>query len=133
MKEERSQAPAIQTPTRRQALVNAALAIGACSAFSIFATAAPAEDISRNSESLHQALVFKANRKRIYEIFTSTALFDKMTHDIQSKQVGTSTASHPTEISHDLGGAFSLFGGRILCRPSRLIFYRRHLQASPLA
>ena len=129
MKEQRSQAPAIQTPTRRQALVNAALAIGAFSAFSSFATAAPPEDISRNSESLHQELVFKANRKRIYEIFTSTALFDKMTHDIQTKEGGTSTASHLTDISHDLGGAFSLFGGRIVGRHLELISDQRIVQA----
>jgi activator of HSP90 ATPase len=129
MKEERSPAPPIQTPTRRQALANAALAIGAFSAFSRFATAAPPEDISRNSESLHQELLFKANRKRIYEIFSSTALFDKMTHDIQSKEGATSTASHPTEISQDLGGAFSLFGGRIIGRHLELISNERIVQA----
>src|SRR5258708_13736397 len=121
MKEERCQAPAIQAPTRRQALVNAALAIGAFSAFSSFATATPPQDISRNSESLHQELVFKAHRKRIYEIFTSTALFDKMTHDIQAKESGASGAVHPTEISHEVGGVFSLFGGRIIARHLDLV------------
>lgn len=129
MKEERSQAPAIQTPTRRQALVNAALAIGAFSAFSSFATATPPEDISRNSESLHQELVFKANRKRIYEIFTSTALFDKMTHAIQAKEGGASSAIHPTVISHDVGGSFSLFGGRIIGRHLELVPNERIVQA----
>ena len=129
MKEERSQAPVIQTLTRRQALVNAALAIGACGAISGIANAAPSEDISRNSESLHQELVFKAHRKRIYEIFTSTALFDKMTHDIQAKESGASGAVHPTEISHEVGGVFSLFGGRIIGRHLELVAEERMVQA----
>jgi activator of HSP90 ATPase len=129
MKEERSQAPVVQTLTRRQALVNAALAIGAFGAISRIANAAPSEDISRNSESLHQELVFKANRKRVYQIFTSTALFDKMAHDIQAKESGASGAVHPTEISHEVGGAFSLFGGRIIGRHLELVADERIVQA----
>jgi activator of HSP90 ATPase len=85
------------------------------------AKAGPPEDISRNSESLHQELVFKANRKRIFEIFTSTALFEKMTHEIQAKEGGASSTIHPPEISHGVGGAFSLFGGRIIGRHLELI------------
>ena len=37
------------------------------------AAAPSGEDIFRNAESLHQELIFKANRKRIYEIFTGAA------------------------------------------------------------
>ena len=129
MKEERFKAPVIQTLTRRQAMVNAALAIGAFSAISRIANAASPEDISRNSESLHQELVFKASRKRIYEIFTGTALFDKMIHDIQAKEGGTASASHPTEISHDVGGSFSLFGGRIVGRHLEFVPDERIVQA----
>jgi hypothetical protein len=65
----------IQIPTRRQAIVGAACVIGSFSAISNVAAARSGEDISRNAESLHQELVFKANRKRIYEIFTRSALF----------------------------------------------------------
>jgi activator of HSP90 ATPase len=122
-------APMLQIPTRRQAIVNAALAIGVLGTISnIGATAVP-EDISRNAEAIHQELVFKANRKRIYEIFTSTAQFDTMTHDIQTKEGGGSSAPHPTEISHDAGGAFSLFGGRIVGRHLELVPGERIVQA----
>jgi activator of HSP90 ATPase len=123
------QAPMLQIRTRRQAIVNAALAIGVLGTISnIGATAVP-EDISRNAESIHQEPVFKANRRRIYEIFTSTAQFDQMTHDIQTKEGGRSSASHPTEISHDAGGAFSLFGGRIVGRHLELVPDERIVQA----
>lgn len=123
------QAPMLQIPTRRQAIVNAALAIGALGAISSIAAAAAPEDISRNAESLHQELVFTAQRKRVYEILTTTALFDKMTHDIQAKEGGAASAAHPTEISNGIGGAFSLFGGRIVGRHLELVPDQRIVQA----
>jgi activator of HSP90 ATPase len=129
MTEPRNKAPIPQIPTRRQAIVNAALAFGALGAVSSIAAAASAEGVSRDAESLHQELVFKANRKRIYEIFTSTAQFDKMTHDLQAKEGGAASASHPTEISHDVGGSFSLFGGRIVGRHLELVPDERIVQA----
>jgi len=122
-------AQSIQIPTRRQAIVGAACVIGAFSTISNVAAAPSGEDIFRNAESLHQELVFKANRKRIYEIFTSAAQFDKMTHDIQAKEGGTASASHPTEISHDVGGSFSLFGGRIVGRHLEFVPDERIVQA----
>ena len=125
----RNQGPILQTPTRRQAIVHTALAIGAFGTISRIAMAGSAEDVFRNAESLHQELVFKANRKRIYEIFTSTALFDNMTRDIQTQEGGNASPAHPTEISHDPGGAFSLFGGRIVGRHLELVPNERIVQA----
>jgi activator of HSP90 ATPase len=122
-------APMLQIPTRRQVIVDAALAIGALGTISSIAAAAAPGDISRNAESLHQELAFKANRKRVYEIFTTTALFDKMTHDIQAKEGGAASAAHPTEISNGVGGAFSLFGGRIVGRHLELVPDERIVQA----
>jgi activator of HSP90 ATPase len=129
MTEPTGRAPILKIPTRRQAIVNAALAIGAFGTISSIATAASAEDVSHDAEWLHQELVFKANRRRIYEIFTSTAQFDKMTHEIQAKEGGTASATHPTGISHDVGGAFSLFGGRIVGRHLELVPEERIVQA----
>jgi activator of HSP90 ATPase len=123
------QAAMLQIPSRRQAIVNAALAIGALGTISSIAATAAPEDISRNAESLHQELVFKATRKRVYEILTTTALFDKMTHDIQAKEGNTASASHLTEISNGLGGTFSLFGGRIVGRHLELVPDERIVQA----
>jgi activator of HSP90 ATPase len=124
-----NRAPILQLPTRRQAIAKTALAMGAFGAISIIAPAAPVEDVSRNAESLHQELVFQANRKRIYEILTNAAQFDKMTHDVQRKEGGAASASHPTEISRDAGGAFSLFGGRIVGRHLELVPDERIVQA----
>jgi activator of HSP90 ATPase len=123
------QAPTVQIPARRRVIVNAALAIGALGTISGIATAAAPEEISRNAESLHQELVFKARRKRVYEILTTTALFDKMTQDIQAKEGGAASAAHPTEISDGVGGAFSLFGGRIVGRHLELVPDERIVQA----
>jgi activator of HSP90 ATPase len=128
MNQPRNPAAILQIPTRRQAIVNAALAIGALDAISSIATAASAEEISRHAESLHQELIFKANRRRIYEILTSAAQFDKMTHDIQEQEGGTASASHPTEISRNTGGTFSLFGGRIVGRHLELVPDQRMVQ-----
>jgi len=129
MNDERERESTFQISTRRQAIVNAVLAIGAFGAASGIATTASAQDISRNAESIHQELEFKANRKRIYEILTTAAQFDKMTHNIQSKEGGTAGASHPTEIGHEVGGAFSLFGGRIVGRHLELAPDERIVQA----
>lgn len=129
MTEPRNQNPIPQISTRRRAIVHAALAVSAFGTISSIAAAASTEDVSRDAQSLHQELVFKANRKRIYEIFTSTAQFDKMTHDIQAKEGGAASASHPTEISHDVGGTFSLFGGRIVGRHLELVPDERIVQA----
>jgi len=129
MAELRDRAPIPKIPTRRQAIVNAVLAIGAFGTISSIATASSGEDVSRDAESLHQELVFKANRKRIYETFTSTAQFDKMTHEIHAKEGGAASPTHPTEISHDVGGAFSLFGGRIVGRHVELVPEERIVQA----
>ena len=124
----RNPAPVLQIPTRRQAIVNAALAIGAFGTIPSIATAASTEEIFRDAESLHQELIFKANRKRIYEIFTRAAQFDKMIYDIQEKEGDTASASHPTEISRDTGGTFSLFGGRIVGRHLELVPDERIVQ-----
>ncbi len=129
MNHQRTQTPIPQLPSRRQIIVNAALALSAFGTTATIAKAAAVEDISRNAEALHQELVFKANRKRTYEIFTTTALFDKMTHDIQTKEGGAASASHPTEISWDVGGSFSLFGGRIVGRHLELVPDERIVQA----
>jgi activator of HSP90 ATPase len=128
MSEIQERAPILQLPRRRQAIVGAACAIGAFANLQV--PAAPsAEGISRHAESLHQELVFKGNRKRIYEIFTSPALFDRMTRDIQAQEGGSSTAAPPTQMSHEPGGTFSLFGGRIVGRHLELVPDERIVQA----
>ncbi len=69
------------------------------------------------SGPIHQEVVFRASPKRIYE-----ALMD-------SKQHGEFTGGGPTQISREVGGSFSAFGGHILGRNIELVTDQRIVQA----
>ena len=69
------------------------------------------------SESIHQEVVFKASPKRIYD-----ALMD-------AKQLSEFTGGGPAEISREVGGSFSTFGGMIVGRNVELVPNQRIVQA----
>ena len=99
-------------PTRRQAIVGVAMAFGGLTVGSTKAWAGAEEEISRTAESIHQEAGFKASRKRVYEALTDTKQFDKviqLSGVMQSMHLG----DKPAEISREVGGAFTLFGGYI--------------------
>jgi activator of HSP90 ATPase len=77
--------------------------------------------ISHTCESIHQEIVFKATRKRIYEALTEENRFGQVTDFIMK---GAAAA-----ISPEVGGAFSIFGGVILGRHIELVPYERIVQA----
>ena len=77
--------------------------------------------ISHTCESIHQEVVFKASRKRVYEALTQEKQFKQVTDFILK---GASA-----EISPEVGGAFSIFGGVILGRHIELVPYERIVQA----
>lgn len=77
--------------------------------------------ISQTSESIHQEVVFKAPRKRVYEALTDEKKFRQVTDFIMK---GASA-----EISREVGGSFSIFGGVILGRHIELVPYERLVQA----
>jgi activator of HSP90 ATPase len=86
------------------------------------------EEISRTAESIHQEAVFKASRKRVYEALTDAKQFDKviqLSGVMQSMHLG----DKPAEISHEVGGAFALFGGYITGRHVELLPNERIVQA----
>ena len=115
-------------PTRRQAIVGAAIAFGGLALDSTEAWAGAEEEISRTAESIHQEAVFKAGRKRVYEVLIDTKQFDKviqLSEAMQSMRLG----DKPTEISRELGGAFTLFGGYITGRHVELVSNERIVQA----
>src|SRR5437762_11950304 len=115
-------------PTRRQAIVGAAIAFGGLALDSTEAWAGAEEEISRTAESIHQEAVFKAGRKRVYEVLIDTNQFDKviqLSGAMQSMRLG----DKPTEISRELGGAFTLFGGYITGRHVELVSNERIVQA----
>ena len=115
-------------PTRRQAIVGVAMAFGGLTLASIKAWAGAEEEISRTAESIHQEAAFKASRKRVYEALTDAKQFDRV---IQLS--GVMQAMHlpdkPAEISREVGGAFTLFGGHIFGRHVELVPNERIVQA----
>jgi activator of HSP90 ATPase len=115
-------------PTRRQAIVGVAIAFGGLALGSPKAWSAADEEISRTSEAIHQEPVFKANRKRVYEALTDAKQFDKviqLSGVMQSMHLG----DKPAEISREVGGPFTLFGGYITGRHVELVPNERIVQA----
>jgi activator of HSP90 ATPase len=69
------------------------------------------------SKPIHQEVVIKATPKQVYELLTTSAQFSQM------------SGGAPTEISPDVGGAFSNFGGQIVGRNIELLPGQRVVQA----
>src|SRR5271154_1430087 len=114
-------------PTRRQAIVIAATAFGGLALSSTKSWGAE-DEISHTAEAIHQEPVFKASRKRVYEALTDAKQFDKviqLSGVMQSMHLG----DKPAEISREVGGAFSLFGGYITGRHVELLPNERIVQA----
>jgi activator of HSP90 ATPase len=93
-----------------------------------FTAVAPAElaghqEISRTAESIHQEAVFQASRKRVYEALTDAKHFTKITSFSPVRNAA------PAEISREVGGAFSCFGGHIVGRQVELVPNERIVQA----
>jgi len=113
----------IQSPTRRRLLVSAGVA-----AIPLPAFGAVGDVISHAAESIHQERVFRANRKRIYDALTDVRQFAKIVElsgVMQSMPPGAKAA----EISREVGGAFTIFGGHIVGRQIELVPNQRIVQA----
>jgi activator of HSP90 ATPase len=118
----------VNGPTRRQAILAVASAVGGLALGSTKAWAGAEEEISRTEESIHQEAVFKASRKRVYEALTDAKQFDKviqLSGVLQALHLG----DKPAEISREVGGAFALFGGYITGRHVELVPNKRIVQA----
>jgi activator of HSP90 ATPase len=115
-------------PTRRQAIVGVAIAFGGLVLGSSKAGAEAQEEISHTAEAIHQEPVIKASRKRVYEALTDSKQFDKIVQlsgVTQSMHLGDKSC----EISREVGGAFSLFGGYVTGRNVELVPDERIVQA----
>jgi activator of HSP90 ATPase len=117
--------------TRRQAIINGALALGGLALGSARASAGVEDEISHAAESIHQEPVFKASRRRVYEALTDAKQFDKIIELSGAKQSGMLPpgSNKPTEISREVGGAFAIFGGYITGRHVELLPNERIVQA----
>jgi activator of HSP90 ATPase len=129
MMTDRNILPALATaPTRRQAIVGAAIAFGGLALSSTAAWAAVEEEISHTAEAIHQEPVFKASRKRVYEALTDAKQFDKIIQ-LSGVMQAMHLADKPAEISREVGGAFTLFGGYVTGRHVELVPNERIVQA----
>ena len=120
----------VPTKGRRQVLFGAAFAFGALAMNPSAACRGSAdEEISHTGESIHQEVSFKASRKRVYAALTDAAQFNKVVALSEAARTNMVPLTKPGEISRDLGGPFSLFGGHILGRHVELVPGERIVQA----
>jgi activator of HSP90 ATPase len=118
----------VNRPTRRQAIFGVAIAFGGLALGSTPVRAEVEDGISHTAESIHQEPIFTASRKRIYEALTDAKQFDKiiqLSGVMQTMHLG----DRPAEISREVGGAFTLFGGYITGRHVELVTNERIVQA----
>jgi activator of HSP90 ATPase len=116
-------------PTRREAILSTGAAFASISIAAGGSWRADADEVSHSDESIHEELSFRASPEAVYEALTDTAKFEKMTREIQAREGGNNSSAHPTEISREVGGAFTLFGGRIVGRHLELLPNQRIVQA----
>jgi len=129
MSDRNSLAALTNASTRRQAIVGVAIAFGGLALSATRAWAGTEEEISHTAEAIHQETVFKASRKRVYEALTDTKQFEKVTQLGAAMTSGMSLGTKPTEISREVGGAFSIFRGHVLGRHIELAPNERIVQA----
>jgi activator of HSP90 ATPase len=109
MTEKKKETPALaQAPTRRQVIAGSAMALGG------LATAADAQQAS--SGAIHQEVDLHASPKRVYETLLDDKLFSAF-------------SGERAEIHREAGGAFTLFGDRIVGRNIELVPNQRIVQA----
>jgi uncharacterized protein YndB with AHSA1/START domain len=129
MNDETNLAALPSEPTRRHMIVGVAMAFGGLAVASSPAWAGAAEDISHTAESIHQEVVFNASRKRVYEALTDAKQFDHVVQLSDARKTRMPAGASPTQISPEVGGAFSTFGGIIVGRHIELVPNERIVQA----
>ena len=115
-------------PTRRQAIFGIAVAFG----LSLAATEAGAQgnqELSHTAESIHQEVVLKANRKRVYQALLDSKQFEQIVKLSDAMKTVIPPGAPPTKINPEVGGAFKTFGGLIEGRQIELVPDSRIVQA----
>jgi len=129
MKDGTNSEPPSPQPTRRQAIVGVAMAFGGIALVPTKAWAAAGDEISHTAESIHQEVVFKASRKRVYEALTDAKQFERVVQLSDARKTMMPANAPPAEISPEAGGVFSTFGGLIVGRHIELVPNERIVQA----
>src|SRR5262249_42002553 len=108
--------------TRRQLLAGLSIGAGVAALRSVETLAADnTGEISRTMESIHQTVVFKASRERVYTALTDAGQFHKVTLLSAAVKSGMARMTAPTQISREPGGPFVVFGGIIGGRQIELV------------
>jgi activator of HSP90 ATPase len=129
MKDRTDLAVLANEPTRRRAIAGVAVAFGGLALASTKAWAEAGEEISHAEESIHQEVAFKANRKRVYEALTDAKQFERVVQLSDAMKTRMPPGAPPAQISPEVGGAFSTFGGLIVGRNIELLRDERIVQA----
>jgi activator of HSP90 ATPase len=124
---ERRNLPNDLRTSRRQIVALAATAIGGIALGSVDARADD-ESVTRGAATIHQEHRFTATRKRIYEVLTNAAEFQRVIL-LSAAAQGMKLESKPAVIHSEPGGAFELFGGYITGRMIELVPGQRIVQA----
>ena len=85
--------------------------------------------LSHSCESIHQEIIFKASRKRIYDALTDAKQFEQVVHLSDAMKTRMRPNAPPTRISTEPGGTFSTFGGLIVGMQIELVPDERIVQA----
>jgi activator of HSP90 ATPase len=116
-------------PARRQILACAAMAVGGLVLGQTAADANADDPISHTAESIHQEVTFTAAPKRIYEALTDAKQFQRVVELSNAMKTRIPAGAPPVQISTDVGGSFSMFGGIIVGRHIELLPNQRIVQA----
>lgn len=90
---------------------------------------AATDEISTSCEVIHQEVPFKVSRERVYKALTDAKQFTKVVQLSAAVQSGMVPAGKPVEVSPEVGGTFSAFGGHITGRHVELVPGERIVQA----
>lgn len=84
--------------------------------------------ISHTAAAIHQEVVFKASRKRVYAALTDAQRFVKVMRQSDAVTLLTAPGAQPAKISRSVGGPFLLFGGYISGQQVELLADQRIVQ-----
>ncbi|MGH9773738.1 MAG: SRPBCC domain-containing protein [Candidatus Acidiferrales bacterium] len=87
------------------------------------------EEVSHTAEAIHQEVLLKASPKRVYEALTDASHFDKVVQLSAAMKSGMIKGGPPTELSPEVGSAFTLFGGFIVGIQVELVPNQRIVEA----
>jgi activator of HSP90 ATPase len=115
--------------TRRQVIAGVTMAFGALALAPASALAQATGQISHAAESIHQEVIFKASRKRLYETLTDAKQFERVVQLSDAMKTRMKPGAPPAQISPQEGGSFLMFGGLIAGRHIELVPDARIVQA----